>query len=75
MMRKKGDDDVIAALDRAEEFARGGKGDWNKDLNNPQPNKTYTLDNGDVYLTDDIGRIRTVKSELRHDPNDRNKYR
>jgi len=61
-------DDVVDAT-------RGRLGDWNKELNNPRPNATYKLDNGDVYVTDAQGRVTNVQAELRVDPNDRNNYR
>ena len=53
---------------------RGRIGNWNKELNNPRPNTTYILDNGDKYYTDANGRVNGVHAELSYDPNARNGY-
>lgn len=62
-------DDIATAS-----LVRGSKGDWNKIANNPAPNTRYEFDNGYTYHTDSLGRVETVKADLKLDPWDRNTY-
>ena len=55
-------------------LVRGSKGDWNKIANNPAPNTRYEFENGYTYHTDSLGRVETVKADLKLDPWDRNTY-
>ncbi|NMC40889.1 MAG: hypothetical protein GYA43_06920 [Bacteroidales bacterium] len=52
----------------------GGKGNWNKDLNNPQPNTVYKVDDNKIFKTDSQGRTESVESSLSWSKNDRNTY-
>ncbi|MDN0128014.1 DNA/RNA non-specific endonuclease [Yersinia massiliensis] len=52
----------------------GSKGNWSKELNNPQPNKTYQLDGNKTFKTDSLGRTESVESSLSWSKNDRNTY-
>lgn len=52
----------------------GSKGNWSKELNNPQPNKTYKLDGNKTFKTDSLGRTESVESSLSWSKNDRNTY-
>ncbi|QIM63888.1 hypothetical protein A1D29_05695 [Pasteurellaceae bacterium Orientalotternb1] len=52
----------------------GSKDNWNRHLNNPEPNTIYKLNNGHQYKTDELGRVSEVKGGLKLDPNDRNTY-
>ncbi|WP_392563856.1 hypothetical protein RHO13_11585 [Orbus wheelerorum] len=56
------------------ESKSGSKGNWNKALNNPEPNKIYLVDDNKIYHTDDIGRLKQVEAELKLDTLDRNTY-
>jgi hypothetical protein len=56
------------------ETESGRKGNWNKALNNPEPNKIYMVDGNKVYHTDEIGRLKLVDAELKLDTIDRNTY-
>lgn len=53
----------------------GGKGNWNKDLNNPQPNTVYKVDDNKIFKTDSQGRTESVESSLSWSKNDRNTYK
>ncbi|WP_392552716.1 DNA/RNA non-specific endonuclease [Orbus wheelerorum] len=57
------------------ETQSGGKGNWNKALNNPEPNKIYKVDGNKIFHTDDIGRLKQVEAELKLETLDRNTYR
>ncbi|MCX8664382.1 hypothetical protein J3U11_02120 [Gilliamella sp. B2840] len=46
------------------ETESGSKGNWNKDLNNPQSNTIYIVDGNKTYHTDHLGRIKKVKRLL-----------
>ncbi|WP_407637874.1 DNA/RNA non-specific endonuclease [Erwinia oleae] len=52
----------------------GGKGNWNKELNNPQPNTLYKVDGNKTYQTDAQGRVATVEADLSTLVKDRNTY-
>lgn len=52
----------------------GRKGNWNKALNNPEPNKIYMVDGNKVYHTDEMGRLKSVDAELKLETLDRNTY-
>ncbi|WP_241011009.1 DNA/RNA non-specific endonuclease [Mycobacterium camsae] len=53
----------------------GGTGAWNPDLNNPQPNTHYTVDNRFSYNTDDLHRSTDASGSLEFgSPSDRNAY-
>ena len=52
----------------------GSKGNWNKELNNPQPNKIYIVDGNKKYHTDHLGRVVRVEATLKLDKLDRNTY-
>lgn len=56
------------------ETESGGKSNWNKALNNPEPNKIYMVDGNKAYHTDNIGRLKCVDAELKLDTLDRNTY-
>lgn len=55
-------------------LARGVKGDWSKLANNPEPNMSYTFENGYSYQTDAQARVVSVEADLKLDPWDRNSY-
>nr|WP_223814490.1 DNA/RNA non-specific endonuclease [Pantoea sp. VH_4] len=52
----------------------GGKGNWNKDLNNPQPNTVYNVDGDKIYKTDHLSRPSQVEATLSPNVKDRNTY-
>lgn len=52
----------------------GSKGNWSKELNNPQPNKTYKLDGNKKFKTDSLGRTESVEISLSWSKNNRNTY-
>ncbi|MDO3564662.1 DNA/RNA non-specific endonuclease, partial [Ralstonia pseudosolanacearum] len=52
----------------------GSKGNWNKELNKPQPNTIYTVDDVNVYQTDSLSRVTKVDSDLSLLTKDRNTY-
>ncbi|EPL6457046.1 DNA/RNA non-specific endonuclease [Providencia rettgeri] len=52
----------------------GGKGDWNKQLNKPEPNTVYKVDGNNTYKTDSQGRVQSVEAKLSLNTNDRNSY-
>lgn len=52
----------------------GGKGNWNKELNNPQPNTVYEVDGNKVYKTDSLARPSQVEATLSPNVKDRNGY-
>ncbi len=52
----------------------GGKGNWNKELNNPKPNTLYKVDDNKIFKTDSQGRTESVESTLAWSTNDRNTY-
>ncbi|HGN1708205.1 TPA: DNA/RNA non-specific endonuclease, partial [Providencia rettgeri] len=56
------------------EIKSGSKGDWNKQLNKPEPNTTYQVDGNKTYKTDSQGRVETVEAKLPLNSNDRNTY-
>ena len=56
------------------EIKSGGKGDWNKQLNKPEPNTTYKVDGNNTYKTDSQGRVQSVEAKLSLNTNDRNSY-
>ncbi len=47
----------------------GGKGNWSKELNNPQPNKVYHVDGDKIYKTDAQARPSQVEATLREGAN------
>jgi|GEM_PF-1711679 len=55
-------------------FNSGGKGNWTKELNNPQPNKIYPVDGNKIFKTDELGRTSSVEANLSLITNDRNTY-
>ncbi|QUY47603.1 DNA/RNA non-specific endonuclease [Serratia plymuthica] len=62
----KASDEIVAVS--------GSKGNWSKELNNPQPNKTYKLDGNKSFKTDALGRTESIESSLSLSKNDRNTY-
>ncbi|CAM3969206.1 DNA/RNA non-specific endonuclease [Janibacter anophelis] len=52
----------------------GKKFNWNKELNNPQPDSTYVVDNRFVYVTDEHGRVKEAHGVLTDEPGHRNGY-
>ncbi|RKS85745.1 DNA/RNA non-specific endonuclease [Orbus hercynius] len=56
------------------ETESGSKGNWNKALNNPEPNSIYLVDGNKRYHTDELGRLKQVEAELKLDTLDRNTY-
>lgn len=52
----------------------GGKGNWSKELNNPQPNKVYHVDGDKIYKTDAQARPSQVEATLSPNVKDRNGY-
>lgn len=56
------------------EIKSGSKGDWNKQLNKPEPNTIYQVDGNKTYKTDSQGRVETVEAKLSLNSNDRNTY-
>lgn len=56
------------------ETESGSKGNWNKALNNPEPNRIYIVDGNKIYHTDELGRLKQVEAELKLDTLDRNTY-
>jgi sRNA-binding regulator protein Hfq len=57
----------------------GQKGGWNKELNKPEPNKVYNVQNTNTgkphkYTTGVGGRVEKVEAELKLAPRDRNGY-
>ncbi|WP_080750952.1 DNA/RNA non-specific endonuclease, partial [Providencia rettgeri] len=56
------------------EVKSGSKGDWNKQLNKPEPNTIYQVDGNKTYKTDSQGRVETVEAKLSLNSNDRNTY-
>ncbi|WP_100485626.1 DNA/RNA non-specific endonuclease [Mycobacteroides abscessus] len=53
----------------------GGTGAWNHDLNNPQPNTHYTVNDRFEYTTDGLHRSTEANGSLEiGNPNDRNGY-
>jgi len=55
-------------------ISAGEKGNWSKELNNPQPNTVYEVDNGSIYYTDNQGRVTKVEASLDLMTADRNTY-
>ncbi|WP_369310052.1 DNA/RNA non-specific endonuclease [Providencia rettgeri] len=56
------------------EIKSGGKGEWNKQLNKPEPNTVYKVDGNNTYKTDSQGRVQSVEAKLSLNKNDRNSY-
>jgi filamentous hemagglutinin len=52
----------------------GGKGNWSKELNNPEPNKVYHVDGDKIYKTDNLSRPSQVEATLSPNVKDRNGY-
>ncbi|WP_249939006.1 DNA/RNA non-specific endonuclease, partial [Tenebrionicola larvae] len=52
----------------------GGKGNWNKELNNPKPNSVYPVDGDKIYKTDNLARPSQVEATLSPNVKDRNGY-
>ncbi|MDC9581627.1 DUF637 domain-containing protein [Xenorhabdus sp. PR6a] len=52
----------------------GTKGNWNKELNKPQPNTIYHVDGNYTYHTDSSSRTSQVEATLLLSRNDRNTY-
>ncbi|MDE1492058.1 DUF637 domain-containing protein, partial [Xenorhabdus bovienii] len=52
----------------------GTKGNWNKNLNKPQPNTIYHVDGNKTYHTDALGRTNNIEASLNLSSNDRNSY-
>jgi filamentous hemagglutinin len=67
---EKGTEQVL----REVEISSGGKGAWNKELNNPVPNTVYKVDGNKTFQTDGLGRVEKVESNLSLTKNDRNTY-
>lgn len=55
------------------ELEGGQKGGWNKELNNPEPNKIYKV-KGYTYETDELGRVTLVKGAAKLKTANRNTY-
>lgn len=55
-------------------YSSGGKGGWNKELNNPKPNSVYPVDGDKVYKTDALARPSQVEATLSPTVKDRNGY-
>jgi len=55
-------------------ISSGAKGNWSKELNNPQPNRIYKVDEVNVYQTDSLSRVTKVESDLSLMKQDRNTY-
>lgn len=71
-------------IDIPEEYAHlpvrdetaGSKGAWNSGLYDPEPNTVYRVDDRHVYVTDDLGRVSHVESQLAYrDPETAPQYR
>jgi hypothetical protein len=45
----------------------GTKGGWNKELNNPQPNRIYDVDDYKIYQTDELARVFKGKAEITYE--------
>lgn len=56
------------------EIKSGKKGEWNKELNKPQPNTVYVVDSNHSYSTDEFSRVVHVEGELTLSKHDRNGY-
>ncbi|MGG4665614.1 DNA/RNA non-specific endonuclease, partial [Providencia vermicola] len=56
------------------EIKSGSKGDWNKQLNKPEPNTTYKVDGNKTFQTDSLGRTSLAEGSLSLNKNDRNTY-
>ncbi|AQR69208.1 hypothetical protein BZG29_13300 [Janthinobacterium sp. LM6] len=56
------------------EIESGKKGEWNKELNKPQPNTVYVVDSNHTYRTDEFSRVVHVEGELTLNKHDRNGY-
>lgn len=54
------------------EIEAGKKGEWNKELNKPQPNTVYVVDSNHTYRTDEFSRVVHVEGELTLNKHDRN---
>ncbi|AYA39217.1 DUF637 domain-containing protein [Xenorhabdus nematophila] len=52
----------------------GTKGNWNKELNKPQPNTIYHVDGNKTYHTDSLSRPVDIEASLTLSSNDRNYY-
>ncbi len=63
----KNDNDIV-------ELESGCKGNWCKELNRPEPNKTYKVDENYTYHTDQYGRTSKVEGTLDLQTSDRNGY-
>lgn len=56
---------LVAAAERHTSGRKGSR--WNKELNNPKPNKAYIVDNKFLFVTDHLGRTVYVKAILTRD--------
>lgn len=52
----------------------GGKGNWSKELNKPEPNTKYIVDDNKIYVTDSVGRTTSAEANLNKIIRDRNQY-
>jgi len=66
--------DNAASELRIVDINSGSKGNWSKELNNPEPNTLYRVDDNKIFKTDSLGRTESVESSLAWSKNDRNTY-
>ena len=52
----------------------GGKGSWVTELNRPEPNRVYIVDDRHLFVTDDSTRVTHAETTLDTTPGDRNTY-
>uniref|UniRef100_UPI00234B2D64 DNA/RNA non-specific endonuclease n=2 Tax=unclassified Providencia TaxID=2633465 RepID=UPI00234B2D64 len=64
----------ISTEQKIVEVKSGSKGDWNKQLNKPEPNTTYKVDDNKIFQTDSLGRTSLAEGSLSLNKNDRNTY-
>ncbi|KNC21321.1 hypothetical protein FF38_03676 [Lucilia cuprina] len=71
----KGNEQVNTSTEqKIVEIKSGSKGDWNKQLNKPEPNTTYKVDGNKIFQTDSLGRTSLAEGSLSLNKNDRNTY-
>jgi filamentous hemagglutinin len=52
-------------VDKVVQVPAGSKGNWDKTINGKlEPKTAYVLDNGHAYVTDAVGRVKTVEGQL-----------
>jgi len=56
------------------DVASGSKGDWSNEINKPQSNTVYNIDNRYQYHTDNFSRVERVEGDLSLQTVDRNTY-